>query len=181
MYMQKLFCINQFLSDWCAATANTGPHDERREGGSKNNNSQPARRMKINGAMLNTGHLWKCPLALSLPSPLSFCCTNLTPQYARWHHSFPCPFPIYCSNLFLFHIIFIIHFAFTLFYFYFFIIHFHVCLTTSRCQWNCNRIGLQLQRIAHTSVKVHHPIFIHSYLKMRMHFHSHIPIGIGIR
>ena len=95
-----------------------------------------------------------------------------------------CPLSIYCTNLFPILYSFYLYFYFSLFIYslclFIFAFILYVCLTLFRCQWRCNRIG-STTALVHTSVKAQHPIFIHSYLKMRMHFHSHIPIGIGIR
>ena len=121
--------------------------------------------------------------------PTSFCCTNLISQNGRcrkipdqWRCYAPSDDPLRPTHFqfialiyspFCIHIkfIFIIHFAFI----------FYVCLTTSRCQWGCNRIGLRLQHIVLMSVQAHHPILSLFNKIMRMHFHSHMPIGIGIR
>ena len=81
-----------------------------------------------------------------------------TRENACWHYPFPCPLPIYCSNLFpflhphLFYFYFAL-FLFFLFFFYFAFI-FYVCLTTYRCQWRCNRIGLRLQHLCIRALKL---------------------------
>ena len=141
--------------------------------------------------------LKKMPVGITLPCPLPFCCTNLIP------HSTTCPLPIYCSNLFPILFTFYPHYIYSIFLIYFIFtfififilsfphlhyIHFIFMLFYILCMSNHFQVPMEMQShwtsttaLVLTSVKAHHPIFILSYLKMRMHFHSHIPIGIGIR